>query len=344
MKILLLCALLAVVSCSEQSATEVTELVYATPYAATHPFSQADQVWIDFVESASQGTLRIRPSWSGALLSSENSMLELRHGVADIGLITPIYVKGGTHLIRHQSGFYSGTITMQQQLDMYHCLEASSMQFAAELEGLKVLALQGGSLPGIITTDKALNSLDDLRGLRIRAPTELLGVLEALDADPVNMPMGEVYSALAKGVLDGVVAPTDTFRALHFAEVADHYLQMEIPRGAYPARAMSMQRFQQLTPAQQQVLEDGIDVWEQALIEKNTLALDDGAALAREQGVSFTQLPAAEQQRFDDLYLAVAAQNAAALSRYGIDGDSVFAASRASVSSDGSISCSGGTD
>ena len=35
-------------------------------------------------------------------------MIELRHGVADIGLITPIYVKGGAHLIRIQSGFYSG--------------------------------------------------------------------------------------------------------------------------------------------------------------------------------------------------------------------------------------------
>ena len=51
--------------------------------------------------------------------------------------------------------------------------------------------------------------------MRIRVPTELLNVMRDLGADPVNMPMGEVYSALAKGVIDGLVAPTDTFKSLH---------------------------------------------------------------------------------------------------------------------------------
>ncbi len=60
-----------------------------------------------------------------------------------------------------------------------------------------------------------------------------------LGADPVNMPMGEVYSALAKGVIDGVVAPADTIKSLHFAEVARHFTTIRFSRGAYPARAMS---------------------------------------------------------------------------------------------------------
>ena len=100
MKRLALLALLLLSACNKPLPDGVTELVYATPYAASHPFSLADQTWMNFIEQRSNGTLRIRPSWSGALLSSEHSMLELRHGVADVGLITPIYVKGGTHLIR----------------------------------------------------------------------------------------------------------------------------------------------------------------------------------------------------------------------------------------------------
>ncbi len=328
-------------ACSKPLPAGVTELVYATPYAAAHPFSQGDQVWMDFVAERSGGTLRIKPIWSGALLSSEHSMHELRHGVADIGLITPIYEKGGTHLLRLQTGFYSGTTTVDTQLALYRCLEASSPQFAAELAGLKILAVQGGSLPGIITADQPIETLADLRGLRIRGPTELLGVLQDLGADPVNMPMGDVYSALAKGVLDGVVAPTDTFRALHFAEVADHYVNMSIPRGAYPARAIRMARWAQLTPAQQAVLEEGVAVWEAALASKNEQALQDGLVLAREEGVSFTTLPDADQQRFDTLYLAIAERNAASLQRYGIDGSTVFALSRQSVGADGTVSCRG---
>ena len=53
-----------------------TELTYATPYAPTHPFSRADQRWMDYVDRASGGSLRIVPMWSGALLSSDMSLEE----------------------------------------------------------------------------------------------------------------------------------------------------------------------------------------------------------------------------------------------------------------------------
>jgi TRAP-type C4-dicarboxylate transport system substrate-binding protein len=317
----------------------VTELVYATPYSPTHPFSRADQRWMKFVEEKSGGTLRIRPSWSGALLSTEYSMEELRHGVVDIGLITPIYVKGGVHLIRIQSGFYSGASSIEAQVALYHCMADGDPQFARELQGLKVLAVQGGSLPGLIMRDRPVRSLEELKGLRIRVPTELLNVMRDLGADPVNMPMGDVYSALAKGVIDGVVAPTDTFRALHLAEVAKYYTRIRVWRGAYPARTMGMKRWNSLTRAQRDVLEAGIPVWEAALADENRRALDEGWKFAKEGGVIASDLPAAEQQRFDELYLREAERNARALARYGIDGMKAFRTSRASVAADGTVAC-----
>lgn len=334
--------LLGLAGCSaERPADGVVELVYATPYSPAHPFSRADQRWMAFVEQRSGGTLRIRPSWSGALLSSEHSLVELRHGVVDIGLITPIYVKGGAHLIRIQSGFYSGVKTIENQVALYRCLEQNDAGFARELEGLQVLAVQGGSLPGVVTRERPVRSLDDLRGLRIRVPTELLPVMRELGADPVNMPMGEVYSALAKGVIDGLVAPPDTFKSLHLTEVARHYMAMEVPRGAYPARAMGSRRWRSLSDAHRQVLQEGVAVWEQALAEENRRALDEGWQLALREGVQGVTLSAEDQARFDALYLREAEHNAASLSRYGIDGMPVFRTARASIGSDGSVDCQG---
>jgi TRAP-type transport system periplasmic protein len=332
---------LALAACAPRQQTGVTELVYATPYSPAHPFSRADQRWIKFVEERSGGTLRIRPSWSGALLSAEHSMEELRHGVVDIGLITPIYVKGGVHLIRIQSGFYSDAASIESQVELYHCMADGNPQFERELQGLKVLAVQGGSLPGIITRDKPVRTLADLQGMRIRVPTELLNVMRDLGADPVNMPMGDVYSALAKGIIDGVVAPTDTFRALHLAEVSRYYTRMRVWRGAYPARTMGLRRWNSLTQAQRSVLEAGIPVWEQALAEENRRALDEGWKFAEKDGVIASDLPAAEQRRFDALYLQEAERNAQALQRYGIDGSKVFRKARASIGADGTVTCSG---
>ncbi len=118
---LLLLALLA--ACARPLAPGVTELTYASPYGPGHPFSEGRQGAGSLLSrQRSGGSLRIRPSWSGALLSSDMSMEELRHGVADIGLITPIYVKGGTHLIRIQSGFYSGADSVEAQVALYRCI------------------------------------------------------------------------------------------------------------------------------------------------------------------------------------------------------------------------------
>ncbi len=320
--VLVLLALLA--GCVEKPAG-VTVLTYASPYAPGHPFSRADIEWMTWVEAQSQGKIRIQPFWGGTLLSSEHSMIELRHGVADVGLITPIYVRGGTHLIRAQAAFYVGMDTYEQQTALYRCLAAAHHpQFAHELRGLMTLAIQGGNLPGIVTRTRPVRSLEDLRGLRLRAPSELLSVLEHLGADPVDMPMGEVYSALAKGVLDGVVAPADTLRSLHFAEVAKYFNTIKIPRGAYAARAMSEARWEQLTPEERALLERSTAVWEAALARELTQANEAGFAAGRAGGIEFFDMPADEQARFDEIYAADSEARARQLARFGIDGLSVF--------------------
>lgn len=331
--------LLLLAACARPAPPGVTILTYASPYSPNHPFSKADQAWMAFVEQKSGGRLRIRPSWSGALLSSDMSMEELRHGVADVGLITPIYARGGTHLLRIQTGFYSGADSIEAQLALYRCIAAANPEIGHELEGLKVLAVQGGSLAGVVTTGRPVRSLTDLRGLRLRAPTELLTVLESLGADPVNMPMADVYSAMAKGVIDGVIAPGDTFRSLHFAEVAGYYNTLAIPRGAYPARAMGMARWNSLTPEQRAILTQSQGVWEAVLSREIVAAFDKGMEEARKSGVAISGVPAAEQRRFDALYLRDAAANARALDRFGIDGMAAFRSARASVRGKNYIKC-----
>lgn len=317
----------------------VTELVYASPYSPNHPFSKADQEWMAFVEQRSAGRMKIKPVWSGALLSSDMSMEELRHGVADIGLITPIYVRGGTHLIRIQSGFYQGADSVESQVALYRCIAAANPQVARELAGLKVLAVQGGTLPGLVTTKRPVTQLADIKGLRIRAPTELLSVLDSLGADPVNMPMGEVYSAMAKGVIDGVIAPEDTFKSLHFAEISKHFYQIAVPRGAYPARAMSAGRWNALSARDRAVLEEGVAIWEAALARQVRAAVDKGKAEAEAYEVAFHPATAADQQRFDAIYLRDSEANARGLKAFGINGEAAFRSARAAVQGRDRISC-----
>jgi TRAP-type C4-dicarboxylate transport system substrate-binding protein len=338
-------AALTLCACARTTAPQVTVLTYASPYAPSHPFSQADITWMKWVEKRSGGRLRIQPYWSGSVLSSEHSMSELRHGVVDIGLITPIYVRGGTHLIRTQAAFYAGLTSFRQQVALYHCLADADPQFQHELQGLVVLAVQGGNLPGILTRNRPLRRLEDLQGLRLRAPAELLAVLRHFGADPVEMPMGDVYAALAKGVLDGVVAPADTLKSLHFAEVAHYFSKLHIPRGAYAARAMGEQRWKSLTDEERNILRDAVAVWEDALDSQLTLAERSGEVVGHEHGIEFLTPTPQDVERFLDGYDRFAAQAAARLQqRFNIDGETPYRYARALVAAsaaNGTIECKG---
>jgi TRAP-type C4-dicarboxylate transport system substrate-binding protein len=297
-------------------------LTYASPYPATHAFSRADSAWMAYVADQSHGAIRIKPYWGGALLSSNENMLEIRHGVADIGMITPMYARSA-HLQRSQPSFYSGVGSIADQIAVYKCLAAAFPAFDAEISGLHVLAVQGGNFPGILTRNRPVRGLADLRGLRLRAQEDTADVLRALGVDPVNMSMAEVYPAMAKGVIDGVVAPADAMKSVHLAEVGRYFSTLRISRGAYPARAMSLEVWKRLTPAQQAVFTRAEPVWEKAMIVELERALADGFAFARTEGVVLSVIAPESQQRFDALYLANATRLARNLNRFGIAGEPI---------------------
>jgi len=320
----------------------VIVLTYASPYQPSHPFGRADQQWIDWVEAASHGRIRIKAFWGGALLSSDQSMEEIRHGVADIGLITPIYALGNVHAQHAQVGFYGHVGSIDQQVAVYKCLAATFPVLREELHGLRILAVQGGNLPGIVTRDRPIRTLADLRGLRIRSPAENTGVLRALGADPVDMPMGNVYPALAKGVIDGVIAPGDTLKSLNFAEVAHYFTTLRVSRGAYPARAMNEARWRQLPPDAQALLARSQLVWERALNQQITKAEQTGLKFGAQHNVHFTPISAADQARFDLLYNRDSEATARGLSRFGIQGLPIFRKAQALIAStprDGTPTC-----
>lgn len=325
MRLPVILAALALAGCSvAPQPTAEHVLTYASPYTPTHPFGLADQEWMKWVEAKSSGRIAFKPYWSGALISSDMSMEEVRHGVADIGLITPIYSKGGAHLLRGQAAYYGGVRTITDQVAVYDCLADRFPHFENELHGLHVLAVQGGNFPGVLTRDRPIRSLADFKGLRLRAQSDAVDILKQLGADPVNMPMGEVYSALAKGVIDGVVAPADTIRSLHFAEVAKHFTTIRFSRGAYPARAMSDKTWRTLPPDLQAILTEGRKVWEEALNRQLLKAEQAGIDYGKKEGITFSSIPEQEQRAFDTLYNKDARIQAQRLGKIGIDAVPIY--------------------
>lgn len=318
-----LCVLVALLlaGCSKPD-PNVIILNYASPYQESHTFSQADISWMKWIEQQTGGRIRINPHWGGHLLSSNENMLEIRHGVADIGMITPMYARSA-HLQRIQPSFYSGVGDIPQQVAVYRCLAAEFPQMNGEVKGVRILAVQGGNFPGILTRDKPIRRLADLRGLRLRAQADTADVLRALGVDPVNMSMAEVYPAMAKGVIDGVVAPADALKSVHLADVGKYFSTLKIPRGAYPGRAMSEKTWNRLTPQDQTIFTKGEAIWENAMVAQLDAALGSGHEYAKTAGITEIAIAPGEQERFNDLYRANAFRISRYLEAYGIDGNAI---------------------
>lgn len=333
---------LALVACKAPDRRAEVLLTYASPYSPSHPFSRADIAWIEHVEAASGGRIKIQPFWGGGVISADQSVIEVKHGLVDIALVTPIYMRAGMKAMKTQAGFYGGVRTIQDQVAVYRCMEREFPIFAQEMDGLHVLAVQGGNLPNVLTRERPVRRLEDLRGLRLRAPVELVPVLQKLGVDVVTMPMGEVYSAISKGVIDGVVAPPDTIRSLHFNEVARHFTLLQVPRGGYPARAMSAKRWARLPPDVKLLLDASTPVWEAAMAREIGKAEKVGVDFGKAHGVDFIAFPADEQAKFDAIYNDTAAEHAAELKRYGIDGPAIYRSARAALANGSPVrSCSG---
>lgn len=124
----------------------------------------------------------------------------VRGGAVDIAFTSPSYY----------SGLVSTSPTMNLSFKDYNEIKASGYyDRMAEIHAERGLVLLG-EVPAtdvqfyIFLSDK-IDSLDDLKGLRIRVFPSLLPMIESLGATPLVLPMGEIYTAMERGAIDGFV-------------------------------------------------------------------------------------------------------------------------------------------
>ncbi|PON17848.1 hypothetical protein C2W62_11010 [Candidatus Entotheonella serta] len=81
------------------------------------------------------------------------------------------------------------------------------------------LGALGSQNPFQLYTVKKVTSPDQIKGLRIRSSVMYIDFLKALGANPVVTKPGDVYQALERGVVDGVMWPLDSIRPWGWHEI-----------------------------------------------------------------------------------------------------------------------------
>jgi TRAP-type C4-dicarboxylate transport system substrate-binding protein len=89
-----------------------------------------------------------------------------------------------------------------------------------EFPGVKMIELNG-CIQAFLWTRKPVKTLEDCKGLRIRSPGgHQTNYIKALGAEPVFMPLGDVYLSMETGTIDGIVTCPPLVLAFKIPEVA----------------------------------------------------------------------------------------------------------------------------
>ncbi|HUJ85356.1 MAG TPA: TRAP transporter substrate-binding protein [Burkholderiales bacterium] len=129
---------------------------------------------------------------------------------------------------------------------------------AEDWKDFKLAALQCHN-PGLFhTRDKRLETIYDVKGLRMRAPNpQTQDLLAYLGATPVGMPPGQVYENLEKGVIDGAVFPWDAIKGFRLESLLKYHLDARVYTACFHL-VMNPQRFAAYPPAVQKAIDSSI--------------------------------------------------------------------------------------
>lgn len=134
--------------------------------------------------------------------------------------------------------------------------------------------------PPIVSTSFKVEGPDDMKGKSIRVYSKGAGlVMQALGAAPTIMGIGDVYSGLQRGTVDGALAGLGGAVGLKHYEVTDNML---VPNGVLGtlihAYVMNKEKFDSFPPETQKIIMDAAaearDHMQQVAIDKQVALID----------------------------------------------------------------------
>ncbi|MDD4802069.1 MAG: TRAP transporter substrate-binding protein [Syntrophomonas sp.] len=333
--LLLMLLMLSIVGCGTKTSTSATakdspdkvkavELKLAHFWPANHPAEvQLVKPWASEIENATQGQVKITSYPGETLLKAADIYGGVEKGIADIGISCFSYTRGSFPV---SEVFELPGITYNN----------SKVASKVAWEGLKELnpkEIQGTHLLMVITTGPGdlfakvpVRSLDDLKGLEIRATGLSAATLKTLGATPVAMSQAEAYESLAKGVVKGNLGPLEVLQGWKQAEVTKYITKTPFLYNTLFFVTMNNDKWGSLSPEVQKTVEDiteryfeqvGMGLWD----KQNEDAMN-GAI--NQNKMEIINLPQTEVERWINLVAPVQQDYVERMTKQGLNGQDIL--------------------
>jgi len=296
-KVLVLCfaAVFVLAACGSKKQGPIT-LKVGDNWGESHPMAAAlDTVFKKQVEEQSKGAIKIEVYHNGTLGNEGDLWNGVRNGTIEIAIVgTPMNQEYKTMLISdwpflyrdiaHAKAVWTGSIA-----------DEINAEFHQKFPTVYMLAW-GPNSARTFTSNKPLTKVGDFKGQKFRMPGNPIhiGIAQNLGASAQNIPLGDLFSALQTGVVDGQDNGMVTVISQKFEEV-QKYLYETNHIIATLEILINAGVMDKLSAEQQKIIRDaakaaGAKAWDDYIA-----SVDKDRAYLKSKGVTVTACSAQDQ-------------------------------------------------
>ncbi len=286
----------------EPSDGGTTTIRVADNWSASHPMAAAlDEVFKTQIEEASDGALTVEVHHSGTLGNESDLWDGVRNGTLEAVVVgTPMNEEYPKMLIsdwpflyrdlEHAKNVWTGDIAK----DM-------SEQFNEQFPTTYLLGW-GPNSARTFSSSKPLESVDDFAGQKFRMPGNPIhiGIVEAVGANPQVIPLGELFTALETGVVDGQDNGMVTIISEAFYEVQDYVYETNHIIATLEL-IVSAPFMDSLSEENQKIVRDAADATVAEAWDNYLSSVDTDREFLEENGVTVTPMTDADREKMIDL-------------------------------------------
>ena len=203
---------------AEGDSGKVYELTYALFQPEVAALSVANAAFAKDIETRTNGRVKITVHAGGSLLAAGAMFQGGLDGVADMGNSISSYDPGAfpfTSIAELPSKAQSGWVVANA---LYDFMQKYQPKEWSDVHLLTTVST-AGDFQAICMGKKELKTVADWKGLSIR--TNHADIVQALGGTVKDIPMADVYDALNKGVLDGVMGTPEPLKSWNLGEVCN---------------------------------------------------------------------------------------------------------------------------
>ncbi len=206
-------------------AAEPYKIKLATHWPVLHDMNNAMIEFARDIGRESKGRIEVTYYPAGTLAASGEKFQKLRTGVCDVANI---------HLANHPAVFPLAQLTTLPFI-FADGTEASwvlnrmcdAFEKSLEANNVKLLFMVGDPNFQILLKDKKINGMNDFKGMRLKCGGFADETLKAWGAVPVQLKHGDMYLAMQRGVVDGIVFPLGAAKSFKLEEVTKYVFKTD---------------------------------------------------------------------------------------------------------------------